>query len=199
MDKFIENPQHIFECYYPPSPEKIEFFPHPVYPIGSYTNGIMEVTVEGWNLCVSNSRGYVTVSPGWEKTEHEEFYSYFPGSSRDRQGQVRLRTETILVFECYNGTELEKYDRVLLRNHNPYDLRTENLTTADLLVKEGNYNQYLESAKAFKDLSHELLDEKAKEAIDKGLDPVQYLDLIVGNGISYYRSWKKKYLKVGLG
>jgi hypothetical protein len=43
------------------------------------------------------------------------------------------------------------------------------------------------------------MNNKAREAINRGLDPVEYLGLIVGNSVPQYQVWKKRYLKFGLG
>jgi hypothetical protein len=200
MSEFIQNPRHIFECYYPPAPEEIEFFQHPVYPIGSYSHGLMEMLHDTWNLSVSSNRAHIHVSLGWSKTPVEDLKRAFPDANKGSdRNSLRLRGLLPVLYECYFQTDVPRRERIILKNFNPYDLRKENMTTLSQVIAEGKHEEYLEKKHDFTELSVEEMNNKARQAINRGLDPVEYLGLIVGNSVPQYQVWKKRYLKFGLG
>jgi len=197
--EFNPNPKHFFECTVPPPPEEIKVYPHPVYPIEMYSNGIFFLDKEHDHLLLTPRKfeGYSVSKGQGNKMPMEEFYGLFgrlptKSESKNRQFSFRLKASESMAYECYHNVSLPKHYHIHFYNHNPYDLRKENLwCTYDTPQGYEYRKDWLKSQQEFNRRTIEELDNRVRQAEQRGIDPKQYIKLL-GVPRKYYNLWEKK-------
>ena len=197
--KYIPNPAHLFECTTPPAPEEIKIYQHPFYPIKMYSNGIFFIDSEHDFIFNPRRHDGHTVSRGYTKMPLEEFYDMwgkaYPNSKR-WSTTIRLKMAETMAYECYHNVHLKDNYQVHFLNHNPYDLRKENLfCTHDTPAGYEYRKDWLKSNSAFNKRTIEEINRRVEKVTEKGLDPDKYIQLL-DLPKKYYNLWKKSYGKI---
>ncbi len=201
--KFIEYPEHLFECFMPPLPDELTIYHHPLYPISMYDGGIFFLHNDEWNINVGRNVG-VTVSKAFDKSvTMEEFYEVFhkkmPSTKSKAIGTVRLKAAENLAWECYHGRVLPNNLTIAYFNNNPWDLRKDNLMSSlDIPTDYAHRAEYRERTKAFNDKTMNYIDNLVRRvAIPLGVDPIDYVNLLK-LPTRLHNMWKKRYQKFGV-
>lgn len=127
--KFIENPKHIFECFYPPiTLEDDIWYLHPTLPVYANSMGRLMITDPEYRL----SRNFYLVTRPFDLPK----IHIYKGVERI----ASYKSAASIIFEAYNDRPAEGH--IYRMNLNPYDARADNLMDRGCFSKkEGNeYN-----------------------------------------------------------
>jgi hypothetical protein len=176
--KFIPNPAHLFECTVPPPPEEILEYRHPIWPLITYSNGVVDA-LDGFSINFASSNQTLCVTwgsrPGWEPGKILE---YWPGTSVSRAPSESIKTKNkrVIVYECYHGVLLDAHSRIGLWDFNPYNLSIENMfLIGDFMQDAKAYAKWCKKRSEFEKRTLLEIERIALEALKKGWDPEQYI------------------------
>jgi len=197
--KFIENPQHIFECTVPPPPEEFTYYRHPIYPLYCNDLGILFLDNDKWEISFT-TKGTVNVSKMYDyDISLEDFMKEFHitktvGASK----AITLGPKERVVYECYTQ-RLAPKEHINLFNHNPWDLRKENLfTTHEVPSVYPFRHEWKKDRLAFLDASAKEINKRILRINDMGYNPYTYLNFILRLPNLVITHWKKHKEKFGL-
>jgi hypothetical protein len=197
--KFVENPRHIFECTTPPHPGEIIHYRHPTYPLYCDNLGILYLDNENWEISFS-TKGTVNVSKMYDKTTTQEKFMAVFGADKTvgASKAIAIGPRERVVYECYYQRVADK-EHVNYVNHNPWDLRKENLfTTYEVPAKYHYRHEWKKDRLAFLDESAKQINKRIVKLHAIGYNPYEYLRIMLRLPNLVITHWNKHKEKFGL-
>ena len=176
--KFIANPAHLFECTVPPPPEEIKEYRHPIWPLITYSNGVVDA-LDDWKINFAATNQTLCISwgsrPGWEPGKILDFW---PGTtiSKSSSEVIKSKNKRVIVYECYHQMVLDGHVRIGLRDYNPYNLSIENMFIVGELMKDPKtYSKWSRKRLEFEKRTLQEIQRIVHEVVQKGWDPEEYI------------------------
>lgn len=188
------KPQHLFECTYPPPPDKILEYRHPVFPLTCLSNGII-IPDDKWNITGPASANFMVVTYEERgRKDGQEMEEFFPGCSiynSYASPQARLRSRSLLAYECYHGVLVPVRQKIGHWDCNTYNLHKENLFVwSNVEHASPQIQQWAKRSKKFMKRTMEEIALRVEKAIAKGWDEEEYI-----KALDLPQKFKKAYKK----
>lgn len=196
--KFVENPRHIFECTTPPPPEEFKYYRHPTHPLYCDSLGILYLDNPEWEISFT-TKGAVNVSKMYDRTTtQEEFMAAFGADKTVGASKaITIGPRERVVYECYYQRVADK-EHVSYFNHNPWDLRKQNLfTTYELPSKYPFRYEWKKDRLAFLDESAKEINKRVLKLHAIGYNPYTYLNIMLRLPNLVIVHWKKNKERFG--
>lgn len=188
------KPQHLFECTYPPPPDKILEYRHPVFPLTCLSNGVI-IPDDKWKITGPDAGNHLVVTyMDRGRRNGEEMQDVFPGCSvynSYASPQCRLRNRSCIAYECYHGISISSREKVGHWDCNPYNLSQENLFLwINVEHADPEIQAWAKRAKKFMKRTGEEIEVRIKKALAKGWDEEEYI-----KALDLPQKYKKAYKK----
>ena len=192
--RYNPNPQHLFECTYPPAPDQVLEYRHPVFPLTCLSNGII-VPDDKWSITAPASANFMVVTYRERgKRDGQEMQEVFPGCAvynSYASPQTRLRSRSVLVYECYHDVLVPARHKIGHWDCNPYNLNKENLFVwTNVELASPQIQAWAKRTKKFMMRTLEEIDLRVQKATAKGWDEEEYI-----KALDLPKKYRKAYKK----